>query len=387
MASRAAAREVPKVCGEGVATDARRAVECRKGGVTMDQTCTGAGPGGAGETPQVGSYYIRGCLQGAVRKGQDPRRILGEAGIDPAAWDDPAASIDGVALQRLFLATSRVLDDAYLGFLDVQVKLRMSYMVSVTAVNSATLGEALRNMARFVNAVRSDVDLRFRLDAPPGNDAAMVIRMHGVIPRVDPQLLYWFETHWFYKFLCWLVGRRIRLTRVCLLAREVNPALDYGFVLDCPIELGADAGALHFDRECLRLPVIRSEVELRRGDFVNGHADWFEIPGNERTLVRRVEQLLVDLYRTSKRTPTLQVVADLMHASPRTISRRLCAEQASFQDIKDKVRRELADELLRQTDLPVSKIATKVGFWEPAAFARAYCQWTGMTPTEFRAQR
>jgi transcriptional regulator GlxA family with amidase domain len=55
------------------------------------------------------------------------------------------------------------------------------------------------------------------------------------------------------------------------------------------------------------------------------------------------------------------------------------------QDYIAALRVERACVLLRETDLPVSVIAQKVGYRKPGAFAHAFRRRTGITPTEFRA--
>ena len=336
--------------------------------------------------PRLGSFYIRGCLQGAVKRGYDPLSILRAAGIDPSAYDDPFASLDGVQLQRLFVTTSNVMNDVYLGFTDIQAKPRMSFLAAVEAIRCETFGEGIKSMAKFVNAVRSDVDVRVKANSNQ-DQVELRYQSSGFADGIEPHLVYWFETYWFYKFLCWLVGRPIQLDYVQFQGSAPDCSIDYSLLFDCPIRFAGEAGGMYFAKEYLKLPIVRSEAELRGGDFVNECEDWFQIPRSEQSFGRRVEQLVMDLCREGGTTPTLQVLSDILGLSPRTISRRLHREDTSFQDIKNKVRRELAEELLRTTELSISKIAERVGFWEPADFTRAYTHWTGMTPTEFRAQR
>lgn len=332
----------------------------------------------------LGARYIRGCLEGAVRKGHDPYEILEAAGLNRSVYDDPSSTIDGIELQRLFVTILNVMNDAYLGFMDVKGKLRASFIVCLAAANSETFGEALKSMAGIINAFRSDIHLSCRLDRGT-NEVELRMTVSGLIEGVEPHLVYWLQTHWFYKFLCWLVGQRIRLNRVRFQSTCGSPeSVDFTLLYNCPIEVGEGYGALYFDQEYLKLPVIRTEAELRGGDLVDRYSDWFDIPGSEQALARRVEQLLMDMYEEGRHTPTLQVLADVLCASPRTISRRLQKESTTFQEIKDRVRRELADRLLLTTELPISVIAERVGFWEPADFSRAYVRWTGVTPSEFR---
>ena len=59
-------------------------------------------------------------------------------------------------------------------------------------------------------------------------------------------------------------------------------------------------------------------------------------------------------------------------------------EGAGFQQIKDELRRDAAIEYLLHTPLPLLDIANRVGFSEASTFHRAFKQWTGVAPGEYR---
>ena len=65
---------------------------------------------------------------------------------------------------------------------------------------------------------------------------------------------------------------------------------------------------------------------------------------------------------------------------------KLDAEGTSFQVIKDDWRRDQAMLALRQTGLSIQEVALRVGFREATVFIKAFRQWTGMTPGEYRTR-
>ena len=77
-------------------------------------------------------------------------------------------------------------------------------------------------------------------------------------------------------------------------------------------------------------------------------------------------------------------IAVSVNVSERTLRRKLTEEGTSFQEIKDKLRKNMAIYYLSQPDIPISTITNKLGFSEPAAFTRAFKQWTGQTPSLYR---
>ena len=77
-------------------------------------------------------------------------------------------------------------------------------------------------------------------------------------------------------------------------------------------------------------------------------------------------------------------MARLADVSVRTLQRALAAKDLAYSEVVDKVRAELAIELLKSTDISVHEIAKEVGYSAPSNFSRAFKRWTGTAPCEFR---
>ncbi|MDP8993590.1 MAG: helix-turn-helix transcriptional regulator [Pseudomonadota bacterium] len=68
--------------------------------------------------------------------------------------------------------------------------------------------------------------------------------------------------------------------------------------------------------------------------------------------------------------------------SRQTLYRRLKTEGATFEQLLDRVRRRVAQRLLREEGLSVKEVAYRLGFSDPAAFSRAFKRWTGTSPRD-----
>jgi AraC-like DNA-binding protein len=68
----------------------------------------------------------------------------------------------------------------------------------------------------------------------------------------------------------------------------------------------------------------------------------------------------------------------------RTLDRRLQRHGVHYSDLIDAVKREVACQLLRDTDLQVQQVAESLSYSNAANFATAFRRWTGVTPTGFR---
>ncbi|QIG52376.1 helix-turn-helix transcriptional regulator [Nordella sp. HKS 07] len=70
----------------------------------------------------------------------------------------------------------------------------------------------------------------------------------------------------------------------------------------------------------------------------------------------------------------------------RTLVRRLAELGASFAQIVDRLRHDLALKYLSERDLSLTEIAFLLGYSNQSAFSSACRRWTGKTPREIRAQ-
>jgi len=70
--------------------------------------------------------------------------------------------------------------------------------------------------------------------------------------------------------------------------------------------------------------------------------------------------------------------------SPRTLQRKLAAEDTTFRKLVETVRQELAVSYLADARFTLVEISYLIGFSEQSSFSRAFKRWTGSTPQEFR---
>jgi len=84
---------------------------------------------------------------------------------------------------------------------------------------------------------------------------------------------------------------------------------------------------------------------------------------------------------------SLPAIASRLGMAERTIKRQLAANGTSFRVIRDDARYDVSRELLEGTKMPISDIASVLGYASTAAFTRAFERWSGITPLKWRAGR
>ncbi|MCG8535582.1 MAG: AraC family transcriptional regulator [Pseudomonadales bacterium] len=82
--------------------------------------------------------------------------------------------------------------------------------------------------------------------------------------------------------------------------------------------------------------------------------------------------------------PTMTQLADGLSMSTRTLRRKLSSEGCSYQELLEQARHRDALVLLKNPTFTIQEISQKLGYSDPANFARRFRQWTGLTPSAFR---
>jgi len=85
--------------------------------------------------------------------------------------------------------------------------------------------------------------------------------------------------------------------------------------------------------------------------------------------------------------PNAESVAEQMHISARTLHRRLQEKHRIFRDVLKDIRKSMAIRYLLDDKLVLAEIALLLGYAEQSAFTRAFTQWFGQSPLQYKRQQ
>ncbi|MDX1907232.1 MAG: helix-turn-helix transcriptional regulator [Bacteroidia bacterium] len=106
-------------------------------------------------------------------------------------------------------------------------------------------------------------------------------------------------------------------------------------------------------------------------------------PGPTDTYTYRVKKLLLDQLR--EESPGIEVVADHLAMSVRSLQMKLKEESTTYQQILNSLRKQLAIACLQEPKISKGEIAQLLGFSEISVFSRTFKKWTGKSPSEFQS--
>lgn len=100
------------------------------------------------------------------------------------------------------------------------------------------------------------------------------------------------------------------------------------------------------------------------------------------TVADAVTQILEITFANSNMSESS--VARHLAIGPRTLQRALFREGLSFSHIRASFKENKAKQLLKETSLPIETIAKTLSYKDARSFRRAFNQWTGLSPRDFR---
>lgn len=175
-------------------------------------------------------------------------------------------------------------------------------------------------------------------------------------------------------------GQTCPPTKACFSYPAPAHAQIYSQYLGCPCVFDHDQCELHYDSAILEQKPhlahrLTASVLQETCDRLIGQAKVSSGISGE------VYQMMM---QTPGEFPSMEMVADRLHMTTRSLRRKLLEEETSFVAITDDVRCSLAIEYLKTTVMSTDDIALLLGFSEPTNFRRAFKRWTGKTTKDYR---
>ena len=308
--------------------------------------------------------------------GVDLHEVLAAAHVQPGIFGDPDNPITYPELQRLFLACEERSGRDDFGLLIGQrSRLAEMGLAGEAARCRGDLGEGLACFVEHFNL--HDGAATMALITEGGFTRFIyAIAEHGMPDTRHFQLGAIAIAFNIVQDLC---GSDWLPTVVTLACRSpANPRACQKF-FRAPIRFDSDESALIFERHWLDRPLTPVDPALRREIAARVAAQEMQLHADFQATVRRLVRKQLLFGRCS-----MDAVAATLGMHRRTLDRKLQRQGLHYGDLIDSVKNDVAQQLLRDTQLHVQQIAESLRFSTAANFATAFRRWTGMTPSEYR---
>jgi AraC-like DNA-binding protein len=322
------------------------------------------------------------------RYGQDPSKALHLAQITPTQLQQPDGHITARQMEVLSGTAMQELGDEGLGAFNRRLPWGSYGMLARASITSPNLGVALKRWCRHHALLTDDLALKLTTTGD-----LTTIRLEEREPGKAGEFGLVHVLRNIHGLACWYVDSRIALQGARFPFAAPPHVAAYALMFPCPaLQFAPSTGSgqapstssgqaeIMFDARYLALPLRRDERALQ---LMLQRALPLTVLQyrRDRLLVQQVRQALSNLAVASHNAETLAAALNL---SARSLHRQLREEGASLQQLKDGVRFDQAKELLLRTMKPIKQVATGSGFRSEKSFIRAFRQWAGTSPAEFR---
>ena len=329
-------------------------------------------------TEKVRVGGLRGYSELVTQFGGDPLHFLRACGIPDALLGNEDALIPYRQLIHLMEMTASDLGVPDFGLrLAAHQDIGVLGPLAVAMPNSATGEEAMRCPSTYLFVQSPALSLEIE-----GLTTSTRLRLQINLSQMPHHAMSQAEDLGIgvaHGTLALLAQEHYELIRVELPHRPLAPVSVYEEYFGAPVSFDCVRNALYVSPHTLCTSLAHRSEQLHQlaAQYLNVQA-----PSPEGLLAARVETAIRKTLGTA--SCARESVARAMAMHPRTLQRRLKEENTSFDDIRDRIRRETVEHYLRHTDMPLSQVAGLVGYSEQAILSRSCRRWFGQSPRRLR---
>jgi AraC-like DNA-binding protein len=310
--------------------------------------------------------------------GVSPASVLRHANLPAGLFDQGRILLSTQELFALYRGLAEASDDPAIGLkLGTEHRVERYDPVGIAAVSARSLRDALQRLARYKQLACPE-----ELHVTERGDECRVQFRYLLAEETEPPLLVDLA-------FAWVVGIARRGTEGLIKPRRVElrkasaGRRTYEAHVGCPAKLDARQNALVFARVDLDRPFITYNADLFAAVAPQLEAELSQALASK-AIGEQVKAILKRLL--AGRRPGIEDVARELRLSPRSLQRKLAEEGATFQQLMQEARRELAHHYLLHSSLELNETAYLLGYEDAHSFFRAFHDWEGSPPGEWRAR-
>ncbi|MFT5162187.1 MAG: AraC-like DNA-binding protein [Alteromonadaceae bacterium] len=329
---------------------------------------------GLASTPAVNQYLAQAEFEGIATA-----PLLDQLQIDSTILHNSDRHITGNQFQQLINLLLKTSANHFFGLHSSRFVRPDSYHVlGDITMNCRTFAEVLAKIQPFEQLVGDMGVTRIQRD---GQFSQIQWFCQYTEPEVIKQMVDNCLASWL-TFTRQIIGQQHSPHQVLL--RRPTPSLaaqqQYQRCFNCTVLFNQKVDALVIKNQLLNLPVIApggellSTLEARAQQIIDSLSDI-------NTVAQRVA--IIVAAQLPHGLPLLEIVAQQLNISAKTLQRRLKAENTRYIVILNEVRLSQASSLLNMPGLSLIQISEWLGFGEPRSFYRWFKQLTGTSPRAF----
>ncbi|MFW1733696.1 AraC family transcriptional regulator ligand-binding domain-containing protein [Acinetobacter sp. ULE_I001] len=252
-------------------------------------------------------------------------------------------------------------------------------IIAYIAQSCDTLGEALTRYHDFHRLIYDGSPLKVEYY----DEQHISVRWENLPTHLTTQITDEIAMAVLIQFLRQFISDDISLYQVNFIHHQPKNGMVYQAFFKCPVLFQQEKVELIFPISALAISFKRSDQTLQKLLMQQAQALLASLP-NATQLDERLQQSI--LLGLQKNNYQIETIAKQLNMSIRQLQRHLQSQNTTYQQRVQDVRQLLAFQYLQDPHLGLHEIALLLSYSEQSAFQRAFKQWTGLTPQQWRIQ-
>jgi AraC-like DNA-binding protein len=244
---------------------------------------------------------------------------------------------------------------------------------------SGTLRMALKQLETYCQLLSDACKIALVVE---GRQARLIIDLHHLsIPATGQQMDFWLMV--FTRHIASLVTSRFAPICVRFKHEKSGSSDEHRRLFNCRIAFSQAENSIVFPADVLDWPIASGNDAIF--EMLAAQADAQLSRLRNASIVDRVKREFTSMLGEGRSLDKdINQLASSITMHPRTLQRKLAAENTSYSQILDKYRKEVGLGKLTNTNDSIADIASDLGYADCSTFYRAFKRWTAMTPGEYR---
>jgi AraC-like DNA-binding protein len=243
----------------------------------------------------------------------------------------------------------------------------------------STLGAALTQFEKYARLLSDACTISLVVE---GRQAKLVIDLlHLSIPATDQQMDFWLLV--FAKHMATMTGSQFAPTYVRFKHERPVSSAEHWRIFNCRASFGQTENAIVFPSDLLDLSVASGNDRVYKVLAAQAKRRLSRL--RDASIIDRVTQEFTNMLGEGRcLDKDINRIASNITMHPRTLQRKLAAEDTSYSQILDEYKKEVALGKLTNTSDSIADVASDLGYADCSAFYRAFKRWTSITPSQYR---
>lgn len=304
--------------------------------------------------------------------------VLKTAHVKPDILSDPDNRLSGTEVQQIIQSATTLSQDNYFGLHQGErISKGFSNILGYILMNCSTLKEGLEKYCRYERIVDGASISDFHI-------ADNVISLSNI--TIDPILknnihFTEFKIAGINSYIKLLTNHSLKLHEVHFTHSTPDELFEYERIFQCQIYFNKSENALIFDKEQLKIELIEPNKNLLH--MFEDHAQELLKAYTDNSYSGIITEIIINCMKHGN-LPTINEAAKHLFISPRSLQLYLHSEGTSYTRLIYDIRKNYATAYLKNKNMTISDITYTLGFSEISAFHRAFKNWTGLTPKQYR---